>query len=175
MDYLVSVVCPHIITSLVEVAEKSPKGCFVEVGVYKGGTDSRLTEIAEKQGREIFLYDTFEGMPFKGEHDSHPVGDFGDTDYDTVKNSLPYAKVIKGIFPESAIKMPKVAFAHIDVDQYKSYIDCIEHLSPLMVEGGIMWFDDYCLPAAKKAILEKFNQDQLIPASCGSDRYYVVF
>ena len=175
MDYPISAVSQFIIDSLVNKLKDSPKGCFVEVGVYKGGTASRMTEIAEDQNRKIFLYDTFEGIPFKDEIDSHPVGDFGDADYETVKNLLPYAKVVKGIFPESAVKMPKIAFAHIDVDQYKSYADCIDYLSPLMVKGGIMWFDDYHLEGARTAILERFKQEDLILADCGHDQYYVVF
>ena len=175
MEYPISAVSPNIINALVKKAKSVPKGCFVEVGVYKGGTASRLTEIAEQEKRKIFLYDTFEGIPYKDELDSHPVGDFGDSDYETVKNNLTYAKVVKGIFPDSAVKMPKIAFVHIDVDQYKSYKDCIEYLSPMMVKGGVMWFDDYTLVGARTAILEKFRAEQLVPAPCGHDIYYVVF
>ena len=175
MDYPISAVSSFIIDSLVRKIRETPDGCFVEVGVYKGGTASRMTEIAQEQGREIFLYDTFEGIPFKYEIDSHPVGDFGDADYETVKSILPYANVIKGIFPDSVVEMPSISFAHIDVDQYKSYIDCIDYLSPLMVKGGIMWFDDYHLEGARKAILEKFSKEQLILADCGHDQYYVEF
>jgi hypothetical protein len=39
------------IKTLLSVASKTPDGCFVEVGVYKGGTASYLTELAEMQNR----------------------------------------------------------------------------------------------------------------------------
>lgn len=115
-------------------------------------------------------------MPYADDIDYHKVGDFSDdVDYASIKNALPYAQVIQGIFPESMVEMPKIAFAHIDVDQYKSYIDCINTLSPLMVKGGIMWFDDYELAGAKKAIDELIDTNNLIFAECGHKRAYVKF
>ena len=155
MNYLPSCIADsNVFTEICQVAGETPTGCFVEVGVYQGGTASYLTELAEKQGRKIFLYDTFTGIPFKEDYEKHNVGDFSDTSYEAVKNALPYAKVVQGLFPESAIRMPKCAFVHLDVDQYKSYIDCINYFKPKMVEGGVMWFDDYELAGAKKAIDE---------------------
>lgn len=175
MKYLPSAVGDiKIIKELVEKASSTPEGCFIEVGVYKGGTASYLTELAEKQNREIYLYDTFTGIPFREEYEKHKVGDFSDTSFESVRDALPYAKVIQGIFPESAVSMPSIAFAHIDVDQYKSYVDCINYLSPKMISGGIMWFDDYELQGAKNAIDELFG-DKIIFAKCGHKRCYVVF
>ena len=174
MNYLPSAVGDkQIILDMIKVAETAPKGCIVEVGVYKGGTASYLTELAEKQKRKIFLYDTFEGIPFQGEDDKHAVGDFNDTSFEAVQKALPYATVIKGLFPDSAIKMPKVAFVHLDVDQYQSYIDAINYFRPLMAEGGIMWFDDYCLAGAKRAIDELIGIENLKPSR--GDRFYTVF
>jgi O-methyltransferase len=174
MQHLKSVVSIGVIRELVKIAESTPDGCFVEVGVYQGGTASYLTELAEKQNREIYLYDTFTGIPFREEYEKHKVGDFSDTSFESVRDALPYAKVIQGIFPESAVSMSSIAFAHIDVDQYKSYVDCINYLSPKMVIGGIMWFDDYELQGAKNAIDELFG-DKIIFAKCGHKRCYVVF
>jgi O-methyltransferase len=161
MNFLPSVVPQELIMALIEKASETPDGCFVEVGVYQGGTASYLTNLAELQGREVYLYDTFTGIPFAEEYEKHQPGDFTDTSYESVSAALPYAKVVQGIFPSSAVAMPKVAFAHIDVDQYKSYKDCINFLRPMMVEGGIMWFDDYELEGAKKAVDELLGADNL--------------
>lgn len=68
--------------------------------------------------------------------------------------------MIKGIFPESAVEMPPVAFAHIDCDQYRSIYDSAKYLSDKMVAGGIMYFDDYGyehLPLATKAVDDLFG------------------
>lgn len=142
------------------MAIASPYGCFVEVGVYKGGTASYLTHFAELQKRRVYLYDTFEGIPFSDEGvDFHKVGDFSDTSYEDIKNALPYATVVKGIFPASAVPMEPVAFAHIDCDQYRSIVESVNYLIPLMAAGGIIWFDDVHehIPATMKAITELFG------------------
>jgi len=162
MDYLPTVgSIEQFKAGLGKQAESVPAGAFVEVGIYTGGSASILTEIAQRQNREIFLYDTFEGLPYSSHGDTHEVGEFCYADYDHIKNSLPYAHVVRGIFPESAVDMPAIAFAHLDVDQYQSYIDCITYLKPKMVPGGIMWFDDYELPGAKRAIDLLIGEDKL--------------
>lgn len=156
---LPSVVPLAHIEGLYTMASSTPNGAFVEVGVYKGGTASYLTHLAEIQGRKVYLYDTFEGIPFSDDGDFHVVGDFNDTSYEDVKNALPYASVVKGIFPGSAIPMESVAFAHIDCDQYRSIIESVNYLLPLMVKGGVIWFDDVDdhLPNTMKAITEMFG------------------
>ena len=92
---LPSVVAKEVISALIRRAKLSPNGSFVEVGVYKGGTAWHLSKLAEEQNRKIYLYDTFEGIPYKDKIDSHKVGDFNDTSYDKIVEAIPYAQVIK--------------------------------------------------------------------------------
>lgn len=139
---LPSAVPQNIIDSLVRKASEAPAGAIVEVGVYTGGTGWHLTQLAEQQNRKIYLYDTFEGIPYKGELDYHEVGDFSDVDYESIKAALPYAQVVKGIFPDSAVEMEPIAFVHLDCDQYKSVMDSWHFLKPKLVPGAIVWFDD---------------------------------
>ena len=146
---------PDLCASLVRIAKDCPQGCFVEVGVYQGGSAWHLAKLAQEQGREIFLYDTFEGIPFKSDVDVHQVGDFSDCSYESVCEAIPYASVIKGVFPESAIQMPPVAFAHVDCDQYKSVRSCLSVLRRLMVPGGAIVLDDvWCLAGATQALMD---------------------
>src|SRR3989344_8478180 len=44
-----------------EVNRKKLEGCFVECGVWKGGSAAVFVELAK--GREVWLFDSFEGMP----------------------------------------------------------------------------------------------------------------
>lgn len=142
---------------LAGVAWASPEGCFVEIGVYQGGSARFLGEIAKAQGRELFLYDTFTGIPFKDAVDSHQVGDFSDTSAEAVAEAVPHAVIVKGVFPASLVPMPPVAFCHVDADQYRSVKAACEVLGPLMVKGGVMVFDDYnALEGAKRAVDECF-------------------
>lgn len=150
-----SLVHPSALEDLCGIARATPPGCFVEVGVYQGGSAFRLAEIAREQGRALYLYDTFTGIPFKGDDDPHRAGDFGDTSLEAVKAAIPDAHFGVGIFPATLIPMPPVAFAHVDADQYQSIADAIRVLTPLLVPGGAILFDDYgCLAGADRAVNE---------------------
>jgi hypothetical protein len=150
-----SLVSPSAIEDLVQIAQASPLGCFVEFGVYKGGTAWHLARIAREQGRALFLYDTFTGIPFQDGIDSHKPGDFADTSLDAVKAAIPDAFYCVGVFPSTLVEMPPIAFVHVDADQYQSLRDAIKAFVPRMVKGASIVFDDYrCLAGADKAIAE---------------------
>lgn len=151
----VSLVGSGAIEDLHAIAKASPPGCFVEFGVYQGGTAWHLAQIAREQGRELFLYDTFAGIPGKDDIDSHQIGDFADTSLEQVKAAIPDAHYCVGVFPETLAPMPPIAFVHVDADQYQSLKDAIRRFVPLMVQGASIVFDDYkCLAGADKAIAE---------------------
>lgn len=154
----------EVLQTILRYAENAVEGCFVEVGVYQGDTAAHLAEIAKRQNRQLYLYDTFTGIPCQGEYDAHKVGDFSDTSEELVRAKVPSSVICTGLFPETLIPMPLIAFAHIDCDQYQSVKDCITHLSPLMAKGGVMLFDDYnCLDGATRAVREAFKDVQETP------------
>ena len=154
-----SVVPPDYIEELLSYAKTVPAGCFVEVGVWKGGTAWHLSQLCQQEGRQLFLYDTFTGMPiYDPALDCHPLGDFGDTSVEEVAAAVPHATIVAGVFPGSAVPMPPIAFAHVDCDQYQSVKEAAQFLLPKMVQGGILWFDDFNhLPGATKAVYEVFG------------------
>lgn len=129
--------------SLYTHAALAPRGAFVEIGVYQGRSARRLYAVAQVQGRELYLYDTFCGMPFQGELDGNPVGSWADTSVEAVRARMPKAHVIAGVFPESLVAMPPVAFVHADADQYESTAAICKIMPGLMVKGGMILFDDY--------------------------------
>ena len=160
---LPTLISKEVLLAMCRLAADSPRGCFVEVGVYKGGSAQLLATIAKIQNRAVYLYDTFEGMPYQSEYDKHPVGDFSDTSEEAVRKAIPDATIVKGVFPDSAVEMPPIAFAHIDCDQYKAVRDSILYLVPKMTDGGFIWFDDYeCLVGANMAVNELFPAVSLI-------------
>jgi hypothetical protein len=141
--------------AMIELATKTPPGCFVEVGVYQGGSARVLYDLALSQQRTLYLYDTFTGIPWKAVVDEHDIGEYGDTSLDEVKAHCPNAVITAGIFPHSAVEMGPVAFVHLDCDQYRSYQESIEYLAPKMIRGGIMWFDDsMALYGARLAVMD---------------------
>lgn len=156
--------------ALLQAAARTPAGAFVEIGVYQGGSAERLSNLAELQGRPIYLYDTFTGIPYRDAIDKHRIGDFSDGDEKLVRARCPHATVVVGCFPQSAVSMEPVAFAHLDCDQYRAHCESIDYLLPLMVKGGIMWFDDVpWLEGATQAVMERFS-DRL---QMSANRYYV--
>lgn len=157
---------------LLQIAARTPTGAFVEVGVYQGGSAARLSNLADLQGRSIYLYDTFTGIPYRDPIDIHPVGDFSDTDQRLVRALCPNAIITAGCFPDSAVPMGPIAFAHLDCDQYRAYSESIDYLLPFMVRGGVMWFDDApYLEGATQAVTERFSDKLQMAAG----RYYVEF
>lgn len=159
-----SEISPAALDTLLFLAASTPPGCFAEVGVYRGGSASSLLHLARKQGRETYLYDTFRGIPYKGEYDSHNVGDFGDVDLAVVMENLSGAIFRVGVFPHTLGPEKDIAFVHVDCDQYQSVLDCARIFPDRMVTGGIMLFDDYkCLAGATKAVEESFNSFNITP------------
>jgi Macrocin-O-methyltransferase (TylF) len=171
-----SLVGEGVINGMLEVLDTVGDGCIVEVGCYKGGTAYFLDRWARSHDRAVFLYDTFTGIPYAGSDDSHRVGDFSDTSAESVRVLIPHATVVEGVFPASAVPMPPVAFVHIDVDQYQSYIDTCTYLGPHMAPGGVMWFDDAnCLPSAGRAVHELYGDRIERNKLSGQDKWYVRF
>ena len=152
------------IINLLKSVEKL-NGDIAEVGVYRGGTASI---ISENTNSSIHLFDTFEGMPYHSPEMGEKWGlnSFNDTNFDSVKRlftNKPNVKCYKGIFPIDTshnIENLKFKFVHLDVDNYTSYKESLNFFYNRMVLGGIIVFDDYncdCCPGANVAIDEFFN------------------
>lgn len=137
---VVSACPPGAIRSLLYYAQRAPAGAIVEIGVWKGGSAFALSSL----GRRLYLYDTFEGIPYQGPLDTgNPVGKFADTSVEAVRALIPSATIVKGVFPDSIIPMEPVAFVHADADQYESTRAILEVMPDRMVPGGFILFDDY--------------------------------
>ncbi|MDP2704173.1 MAG: TylF/MycF/NovP-related O-methyltransferase [bacterium] len=125
------------------------EGSFAELGVYKGA-GSRILYEASGKTKNIFAFDTFEGLP-ETDPQKDPFwkkGDLREINYEEVRRFLheDSFKLIKGYFPESTRLVPDkmtYSFVHIDADIYKSTKDACEYFYPKMTHGGVMLFDDY--------------------------------
>lgn len=144
-------------------------GDIAEVGVYRGGTAKLISKALASCDKHVHLFDTFSGMPLTDDtKDWHKKGDFDDTSLEGVKEYLKDCRNItlyKGLFPDTAdpVKDRTFCLAHIDVDIYRSVLDCCEFFYPRLEKGGIMLFDDYgrlTCPGARLAI-DEFFVDQL--------------
>ena len=144
-----------------ERARGTPAGCFVEVGVFKGGSAYHLIDVAKVQGREVWLYDTFAGMAYEDPVDTIHVGEIKADEAECRKALGDYPHIVKCVFPDT-LEMPPapIAFAHIDCDQYRAIRESALYLIPRMAVAGIMLFDDAGLihmPGATLAVEELFE------------------
>lgn len=159
------------LNDMINHAHTSPPGCFVEIGVYRGGSALALYKL----GREIHLFDTFCGIPHKGKDDVVNVGDFCITqeEFDNMKSAMPAARFHKGIFPTTVPdNLPPIAFIHFDGDQYETAKGIKTHLWDKVVPGGIIFIDDYeYMPSLRKAFAEDFEEPVM---TSGSLQHFVV-
>lgn len=171
-----SLVEPSIIEAMLTVASRCPVGCFVEVGVYRGGTARCLEHLSLDQGRRFYAYDTFTGIPMTNREmgDVHAVGDFSDTSLEHVRALLPHTHLVQGIFPASAVRMGTVAFAHLDCDQYQSVRESLEYLWPRMAPNGVVWFDDAPVLEGASNAVKEFCLAHRVYLRSMSNRWHVV-
>ena len=151
------------------------EGDIWECGVYKGGTAAMMAAILRDNkmpSKKLYLFDTFEGMPKTDSAlDAHTEGDFCDTSVEAVAayvGSPDQCVIRKGFIPNTfqGLESAKIAFAHIDVDIYKSILDSLNFIWPRLSRGGFIVFDDYGFPScpgARVAVDEFFVGKSSIP------------
>ena len=175
-----------LINAVRYIVSSEISGCFVECGVWKGGSSMAVSLALLQEGqrdRDIFLYDTFEGMTAPTINDKTLDGIFAQQHLDRSTNKSGYW-CVAGIeevrlnmnstgYPEEKIhlikgpvektipsKMPTdpIALLRLDTDWYESTQHELTHLFPRLVEGGIMIIDDYGhWKGARKAVDEYFE------------------
>ena len=173
------------------VVDNSLPGDIVECGVWKGGSMMAVayTLLKEKkQDRDLYLFDTYEGMSKPTDLDVSFEGKKADTQFEENKKgedssdwcfaSLDEVKqnvlktgydsekihFIKGkvenTLPKNAPK--QIALLRLDTDWYESTKHELIHLFPKLVSGGVLILDDYGYWAgAKKAVDEYVSQNKI--------------
>lgn len=124
-----------------------------EIGSYKGGSARFIASaLAQKdQYPLIHVFDTFAGHPdfiTPALDGPHLKGDFSDTSYEAVKEYLSAFRNIRihqGAFEDTCTEVKDATFSlvHIDVDIYRSTVNCLEFFWPRLCDGGIIIVDDY--------------------------------
>jgi hypothetical protein len=136
-------------------ATRAP-GVIVECGVYRGGSAAVLA-VATSPSRELYLFDSFAGLPPPGERDGGPAGtryragwcaanpEDVQAIFDRLAIPRSRAHIIKGWFADTlqATSVPPIALLHIDADWYESVRLCLERFYPCVIPGGFVVLDDY--------------------------------
>lgn len=148
---------------MLKFCTEKTSGNIAEVGVYKGASAYLISHF--KKERQLYLFDTFNGLPELSEYDSSffKKGAYSGNKQ-AVENLLSNFEniyVTKGLFPETAgvIKEKKFGFLHLDVDLYQGTKDSLEFFYPRMTERGIILIHDYWgfSEGVKKAVDDFFK------------------
>lgn len=162
-------------------------GDFVECGVWRGGSVMMMAESLRLEGetsRQLYLYDTFEGMPPPSEYDTDVWGAsaanllassprtedsklWAVAPIDVVKENLLSTNyppdrfnLVSGRVENTlpAIIPDKIALLRLDTDWYESTLHELIHLYPRLEPGGVIIVDDYGhWRGARRAVDEYFG------------------
>lgn len=174
-----------LLNSINYIFNKNIQGDFVECGVWKGGNLILYNILNEKRklNRNIYGYDTFEGMPLPGENDfkydgSSAINLFNknikskngwckSTIDEVEKNILKECpknniNLIKGRVEDTLLiekNIPeKISILRLDTDFYESTKIELEILFPRLEKNGILIIDDYGnWKGSKKAVDDYFK------------------
>jgi hypothetical protein len=132
-----------VLEMCIRLAAKVP-GSIVEFGLANGDSARVLRRHSKK---EIFALDSFEGLQERFEtlqekFETLNVGHFAEPVPD-----IPGVNFVKGYFENTctdqlAAQVGRVAFAHLDTDLYSSTLAALRWLTPLLVDGSLILFDE---------------------------------
>jgi hypothetical protein len=165
-------------------------GAFAECGVWRGGSVLAMVLTLQQLGRadrDVYLYDTFEGMTEPTEHDVSPyhpparqLWEEGDgrvwpklfeperSGEEAVRETLgttayPAERLhfIRGPVEETIPRAApdRLALLRLDTDWYESTRHELVHLYPRLADGGVLIVDDYGhWEGARRAVDEYFAE-----------------
>jgi O-methyltransferase len=171
--------------SIAHLEQHRLPGAIVECGVWRGGSMMAAALALlyyENTRRQLFLFDTFAGMPAPSSHDrdlnGRAASEWIDDPADAaemvrascalgpVRDAMgltryPWEKIIfvagrvEHTLPEAAPR--EIALLRLDTDWYESTLHELETLYPRLADGGILIVDDYGhWQGARKAVDEYF-------------------
>ena len=161
-------------------------GSIVECGVWKGGSMMAVakTLLELETERDLYLFDTFEGMPPPTAVDVDLYGVQADvllktnpmtpaiapfeevcrnmysTGYNPARINLVRGKV-EDTLPRAAPR--EIALLRLDTDWYQSTLHELVHLYPRLIKGGILIIDDYGHFVGSKKAVDEYFQENGIP------------
>ncbi|MCA1560508.1 MAG: TylF/MycF family methyltransferase [Acidobacteria bacterium] len=167
------------------VTENRIPGAIVECGVWKGGSmmATALTLQTASDIRDLYLFDTFEGMTAPTENDVRydgkpatglmaaaprtdqmwAVAGLEEVERNMTRTGYPPERIhyIKGRVEQTVpaqVPCDEIALLRLDTDWYESTRHELLHLYPRVVSGGVVIFDDYFhYLGQRQAVDEYFN------------------
>jgi O-methyltransferase len=161
------------------------RGDAAECGVYTGGTALLLSRVLAHESRCLYLFDSFEGLPEvdPAKDEWFYAGEFKTDSVESVERVLKdfedATEIRQGWIPETfgGLEDKRYVFVHVDVDLYRSALDCCEYFYPRLVPGAVMVFDEYGFLEAhgeRDAVDEFFADKPESPISLVTGQAFVI-
>jgi O-methyltransferase len=172
------------------VVARGVPGAIVECGVWRGGSMMAAALTLLRLGvtdRELYLYDTFAGMPppsdadttrsgeraadllAEGDEDSHiwAIASLSDVRAAVLSTSYPEQHIhfVEGLVEDTlpATAPEQVAVLRLDTDWYRSTKHELEQLYPRLAPGGVLILDDYGhWQGARRAVDEYLGENRTV-------------
>lgn len=187
---------PERLNSLISatkyISTNNIEGAIVECGVWRGGSMMAVAYTLQElslTNRDLYLFDTYEGMPPPSEKDITFFNVYADSllnsadkkqqetyvcyaSLEDVEKNLystgyPKQKIhflpgkVEDTIPEKAPE--KIALLRLDTDWYESTRHELEHLFPRLAVGGVIIIDDYGYWKGCKEATDEYIENQKIP------------
>lgn len=141
-----------IILNLKQLVAEGVYGDFAELGVWRGNTAAILAYFAARNGRHVYLFDTFEGFDSRDmkDVDDDKKMEFKNTSITMVRNVIgedsSACTFVQGYFPdvvEISHESRKYAAVSLDCDLYEPMRAGLHFFYPRMPCGGLLILHDY--------------------------------
>ena len=159
-----------LVWELENVLNGKLEGDVVEFGCNVGTSSvymQKVLNLLGGEGRKLWCYDSFKGIPSiteedKGYFKSGGMAATKDRFIETFDYCrLPLPEIKEGWFSDFKCEdvPPKICFAFLDCDLYKSTKEALSLICPNIVVGGKLVFHDSHVPGIQKVILELVTDD----------------
>lgn len=135
-------------------------GDFAELGVGMGGMSIFLGHLARRLGRQVYSFDSFEGLPKPDPRKDNPGFQEGwyraRPEYGDLLANFRAAiarhglsatiQPVAGFFDQTLPRLPaeaRFSFVHIDGDLYGSVLAALENVYDRVPDGGVIVVDDF--------------------------------
>lgn len=170
----------NYIQTILSLSQNS-KGVVVEAGCYKGSSTAKFSLAADIVGKELVVFDSFQGIPDNDEpHErnifggpaSFKKGQYCGTLDEVKKNVSRFGKInrcrfVPGWFDDTLPSFNEpVSAIYLDVDLAASTRTCLKYLYPLLESGGVLYSQDGHLPL----VIDVFDDDNFWLSEVGCKR-----
>jgi O-methyltransferase len=131
------------------------EGAVVECGCWYGGSTANLSLICDAVGRDLIVYDSFEGLPPPEEGDQYAKDEATGllkVELEDVRENVRKFGVVerctfrKGWFSDTLPHHTEpIVLMFLDVDWQASLDDCITNLWPHLTDKGYVFIDEFVL------------------------------